>query len=170
MIKNNRFRIIIVSLAIVILGVSIYLIYPKDTALVKNFVEHWFSKSESNEAMYRELEKNVTNIGDDSEAETASVQIERSNKALKDTYGKYLTDLAFNDFIKHLTLSYTLEKNYENYKVTKVDVKKDANGYTFDAHLVLTKDSTEKNIVISGKVQIKDSKINWIYLTGSDDF
>lgn len=168
--KTNIFRISIVACVIIIIGIGIYFISPKDTQQIKNFVKHWFSKSESNQLMYNELEKNVTDIGIENNAKADSAPVEHSIKVIKDYYGKYLNDSAIDDFIKYLTISRNLEEDYENYKVSKVEVEKGSNGYTFMAHLELTEGSKGKDVIISGKVQMKGKKINWIQLTDIGDF
>lgn len=42
--------------------------------------------------------------------------------------------------------------------MSKVEVGKRSNGYTFIAHLKLMEGSKEKNVIISGKVQMKGKK------------
>ncbi|MGC4019487.1 MAG: hypothetical protein QM793_09895 [Muricomes sp.] len=75
-----------------------------------------------------------------------------------------------DDFIKYLPVSYRLEENCENYKVSKVETEKGSNGYKFTAYLKLEKDSEEKHVIISGKVQMRDKKISWIQLTDIGNF
>lgn len=61
-------------------------------------VKHWFSKSESNQLTYNELEENMTDIGIESNSKADSAPVERSIKVLKAYYGKYLNDSAVDDF------------------------------------------------------------------------
>ncbi|CUX39337.1 hypothetical protein [Clostridium sp. C105KSO13] len=169
--KTNIFRIIITICIIAIIGVGIYFVLPRDTKQIKDFVSQWFTKSESNTRMYNELKENATHIGtNENDEDTSSSAAKDSKKVLKEYYGKYLNDQAIDDFIKYSTISLNLEMNYEDYKASRVEVKKESNGYTFTAYVKITKDSQEKDTMISGKVQMKDKKINWLQLTDIGDF
>lgn len=45
--KTKIFRIITICI-IVIIGVAVYVTWPRDTKQIKAFVNQWFTKSESN--------------------------------------------------------------------------------------------------------------------------
>lgn len=169
MLKSKKGKIIIAACVVVIIVlVLVFALMPsKDESTIKGFVKEWLSISESNQKLCEELEKNAAVIGqgDVDTAETMEEKKAAMDKAMKDSYGKYLTDAGLEEFSANLFgLTYTLCDEYEKVEVPEVEVKKESDYYTFKAAMNLS-GGKETVCVVAGRIEMKDGKINSIKIT-----
>lgn len=169
MLKSKKSKIFIAACVVVIIVlVIVFTLMPsKDESTIEGFVKEWLSISESNQKLCEEFEKNrsVIGQGDVDTAETIEEKKAAMDKAVKDSYGKYLTDSGLEEFGANLFgLTHTLCNEYEKVEVPEVEVKKESDYYTFKAAMNLT-GGKETVCVVSGRVQMKGGKIDSIKIT-----
>lgn len=177
--KKTRKDIIKGALSLAIIAgiltvVMAFVLHNKEERCIHHFLECWLTKSEENLNLYEVCEENSIEIGLGVETDTEEFRKrneeyqENIKEAFEKVYGDYLTDFALEEYMGEMYMfSYTIHMENEDCRIKQIKVTRDTSDYKFEVELLNEKEQSA--VLVSGRIEMKDGKINRIRLTSFGD-
>lgn len=164
--KRKYIYTIVVAVFLVCLGLSAVFLRPdKEEQLVKEFLDHAFTKSEENAELYQAVVDSPSVIGLGVDQQTQKETVEKRQQASEDfekAYSIYLDSNGMNDFQNEL-FGYMLDLYTadETWEISETEITEDNDVYKFRV-IINVGDNLQE---IQGRAEVIDGKIGNLDIT-----
>lgn len=164
--KRKYIYTIVVAVFLVCLGLSAVFLRPdKEEQLVKEFLDHAFTKSEENAELYQAVMDSPSVIGLGVDQQTQKETVEKRQQASEDfekAYSTYLDSNGMNDFqnglFGYMLDLYTADETWE---ISETEITEDNDVYKFRV-IINVGDNLQE---IQGRAEVIDGKIGNLDIT-----
>lgn len=164
-----RMKRLLVILSLMLIGALTVSCSPsKDEELIEEFLTCWLQNSTANAELQHLMSESATVIGmgaeeqSDEAEEMQAEAAEEFEQKFEDTYGKYMTETALEEFMAEQYTTLTmLYAEADNWGITKIELQEEAEGYFFEVEIIINNNESQATIV-QGRIQMENGVISKI--------